>query len=109
MSPYRRGHDYKLYLSPNLQIRRVDLIVLITETESYKNGTHYHVALILHPLQDLTNLWPQSATPILQGIFLFSCMCCVFDIHVYIKVFPRVFHEYQCNINQADWSCCLIN
>jgi len=43
---------------------------IVSLTESYKNGTHYHVALILHPLKISQISGPQSATPILHIVFM---------------------------------------
>ena len=51
----RRGHDYKLYLPTcKTNIRPI----IVSTTESYRNGTHFQIALILHHLKDFINLWP---------------------------------------------------
>jgi len=78
---------------------RVNVIVSITE--SYKNGIHSQVTLILHHLKDFINLSPQkysqTARYFLFSWFLriYSIICFVFGIHVYVKL-CHVFHAYQC-------------
>jgi len=51
--------------------------LIVSTTESYKNGTHSQIALILHHLKDFINLWQLKCYFHIARYFLFSWLCCV--------------------------------